>query len=123
MITGIVNSAIEAIVEIEVLGANRLSQSFSAIIDTGFSGALLLTPDAIAALQLVPTGAGEAMLADGELVTLPIYEAVVIWNGSPRIVAVISADGTPLLGMQLLRGFRLLMDVLPHGTVEIKALT
>lgn len=43
----------------------------------------------------------------------------VLWHGMVRPVAVIAAEGQPLVGMALLRGSRLSVEVLPGGEVAV----
>jgi hypothetical protein len=40
-----------------------------------------------------------------------------------RKITVLQSDGGPLVGMELLQGFRMTMDVIVGGSVVIKALT
>ena len=47
------------------------------------------------------------------------YAARVVWDGEMRMAVVHEADGEPLLGMALLWGNRLTLDVQPDGNVII----
>ena len=50
------------------------------------------------------------------------YGSAVLWDGQPRLVTVIEADTEPLLGMELLQGSRVILDVRDDGPVTIDAL-
>jgi clan AA aspartic protease len=89
------------------------------LVDTGFTGALLL-PDAIARrLQLPRLGPTGATLADGSRTVLARREAVVDWLTGPESIRALAAPGpTALIGVGLLRSHRLVIDY-PARTVEI----
>ncbi|MBA2345915.1 MAG: hypothetical protein H0V83_12630 [Rubrobacter sp.] len=48
------------------------------------------------------------------------YEGRVLWHGAVRSVAVIGAEGQPLIGMEMLRGSRLTLDAEPGGEVLVE---
>jgi clan AA aspartic protease len=122
MITGTVSVDREAILRLIVRGPTGLECEVEAIVDTGFDGWLSLPPPLIAQLGLAWQRRGRALLADGTESIFDIYEGIVIWDGQPRRVAVDSADVMPLVGMSLLNGHELTMQVRPHGQVTIRAL-
>jgi clan AA aspartic protease len=121
MMVGIVTSGDQATLKLQVLGSGGRSEEVEVIIDTGFNGDLALPPMSVAALGLPLTGSFPAVLGDGSQVTLRCYEAVVIWHGHPRTIDVVSAS-PPFLGMSLLKGSRLTMDVIPGGRASIEEL-
>jgi len=92
------------------------------MIDTGFDGALSLPPARIFALDLPWRRRGRALLADGSESLFDVYEATVVWDGSPRRVAVDAADIDPLLSMRLLHGYEVTIQAVAGGRVLIKAL-
>jgi hypothetical protein len=53
---------------------------------------------------------------------LDVYEAAVIWDGQVRNILVDETDADPLIGMRLLRGYELKMQVRSHGKITIKRL-
>jgi predicted aspartyl protease len=61
-----------------------------------------------------------ARLADGSEILFDVYEAVVTWDGMERNILVDEADTEPLIGMKLLRGYELKMQVVSGGKVTIK---
>jgi hypothetical protein len=52
-----------------------------------------------------------------------MYRATVIWDGKTQIVDVAASEADPLVGMSLLYGFQLHVEVVAGGTVTIEALT
>lgn len=122
MIPGEVTADREAIIRIEVAGPSEQSQRVEAVIDTGYNGHLTLPNRLIVALDLPFAGHRRGMLADGSDLLLDMYLATVIWHGEPREVLVSEARGAALVGMSLLRGSRLTVDVVEGGHVAIEEL-
>ena len=122
MITGIVTTYRQAIIRLTVRGPEGQEQEIEAVIDTGFDGSLTLPPPLIAALGLVWRRRGRALLADGSESLFDIHEAIVVWDGEPRRIAVDTADIDPLVGMSLLYGFELTVQARDGGSVAIKPL-
>ena len=123
MIEGAVSGNSEAIIRLTLRAATGATQEIDAIIDTGFTGDLTLPPALIRRLNLPWKGRGQALLADGGMHTFDEYVGTASWNGQSLTVEVSSADTNPLVGMGLLRGHRLSMDVIENGAVTIEALT
>ncbi len=122
MITGTVNPFHEAVVRLLLRAASGQQQEIEAVLDTGFSGSLTLPPHMIETLGLPFRSRGGAILADGSEATFDIYAAVVVWDGLPRPVLVEAADTDPLLGMALLHGHDLHIQVVDGGHVTVKRL-
>jgi clan AA aspartic protease len=121
MTVGSVNASLEAVVRLTVQGT-RGQQEIEAVVDTGFSGYLTLPTPLIEALGLPPSGRGRAILADGSEVSFNVHEAEVMWHEPPRRVFVAVADTDPLVGMALLYGQELKVQVVDGGGVFIGAL-
>lgn len=88
----------------------------------GLHGARCLPPDIIAALGLPFVGRGAAVLADGRLVETRYHRGRVLWHPRERGVKVLATAGGPLVGMALLRGSRLTVEVAPAGDVVVEEL-
>jgi clan AA aspartic protease len=117
----VVSDGREAIVSLKVIGAgsDRDSSNIQVAIDTGFTGHLTLPSETVRSLSLPERGFVEVELADGGMATLGVYEARVLWHWRPVRVPVYEADGAPLIGMSLLRGSTLTIEVIPRGEVTI----
>jgi clan AA aspartic protease len=122
MISGVVTAEREAIILLVVHGAAGQEEKVPAVIDTGFDGSLSLPSATIARLGLAWRRRGGALLADGSESIFDIYEAVVMWDGRPLRIAVDAADMLPLVGMSLLDGHELTIQVRPNGGVTITPL-
>jgi clan AA aspartic protease len=80
-------------------------------IDTAFNGFLVFPQELIEKLGLQQEAATEAILADGNRVTLESYVCYVDWFGEVRRAQVIGNSGKiPLLGTELLAKRKLLID-------------
>ncbi len=82
----------------------------------------MLPGDLIDRLRLPRIGELPILLGDGNEVDVALYLAIVLWHGEERIVQVLRTDGKALVGMSLLEGNRLRLDVVTEGEVTIEAL-
>ena len=116
-----VNSAYEPVVTLTVRGPSGRTGEIAAVVDTGFTGFLTVTPALAAELGLDFRGTSRATLADGSEVTLPAYGIAVLWDGRERYVEADAADATPLVGMRMLDRHNLNIEVGRGGRVVIEA--
>lgn len=121
MIQGLVNARHEAVVRLRLRGQSGV-ESVDAVIDSGFTSSLTLPASTVIALGLIRQSGGTATLADGSVRQFDIYAAEVEWDGAWRPVLVSAVGNECLLGMRLLAGHRLRIDIVPGGLVEIMAL-
>ena len=123
MLTGRVSLYLQARLSVEILDQDGQPHPVDALLDTGFNGELALPPRTIRQLELPPKGDQQnAELANGEVVRFSLYTGIVLWNGRPRRVDVIETDSDPLLGMTLLQGSRVTLDVRYGGPVAVTPL-
>lgn len=123
MITGIVNADFEPIIPLSVCGSDGKIYTQDAIVDTGFNGWLSLPPDLIAQLNLRWKRRGRAILGDGSECIFNVYEAVVVWDGVFLTIPVDEANSEPLVGMSLMEGYQLMVQVFEDGRVELSKVT
>lgn len=121
MMQGYVNITYEAVISI-VIRHNSKLQSVNAVIDTGFTGYLSLPSSIVTELQLPWSYRERATLGDGSETFFDIHDASIIWDGEFREIEISVADTDPLLGMKMLRGYRLQVDTIQGGLVWIEAL-
>ena len=122
MIKGRVNAHREALVPLPVRGSQGEEHAIEAVIDTGYNGFLTLPPDLIVRLGLPFLRSSRAILGDGSTVEFDIHEAILLWNGRLQRIPVDAADVNPLLGMGLLYGHELNIEVIENGHARIRAL-
>ncbi len=122
MILGRVTADQEATIPLAIAGPNRPWQQTEAVIDTGFNGFLTLPPALVHSRRLPLVGNRRAALGDGSVVVLDVYFAAVLWHDQEREVLVLQADSAPLVGMSLLSGNRVTLNVVDDGDVFIDEL-
>ena len=121
MITGVVQAR-EGRIRVQVSGPRIQEQEIEAIIDTSYTASLSLTPALVASLGLRWKSFGRGILADGSECLFDVYVSKLVWDGKERRVLVDEADTEPLVGMALLSGYELKMQVRSRGKVTIKLL-
>jgi clan AA aspartic protease len=121
MIAGVVWSD-ECRIRLKVKGLRGWQQEVEAVIDTGYAASLTLPPAVVTALGLRWRSANRFTLADGSECFFDVYVAKVDWDGKVRAILVDEVDAGPLVGMRLLRGHELKVQVRYRGKVTIKRL-
>jgi clan AA aspartic protease len=119
VITGRVKDR-EARIELRVRGTGKRERTIPAVIDTGFTAFLTLPPALIASLGLTWKSSGRGILADGSECLFDVYAGKVVWDGKVRNILIDEADTDPLVGMALLTGYELKVQICPGGKVRIK---
>jgi clan AA aspartic protease len=121
MMQGYVNQNYEAMLALVVRNGDKL-KSITAVIDTGFTGFLSLPISIVTELELSWSYRDRATLGDGSEVLFDIYDGMVIWGGQYREIEINAAETEPLIGMSMLRGYRLQVDTVQGGVVAIAQL-
>lgn len=119
MITGSVTADREAVIELAVFDAAGARYAVKAVVDTGFNGWLSLPANLVTRLNLAWSRRGRAFLADGSEAIFDIYDGTVEWDGRDFRVPIDEADTYPLVGMSLLAGYELHVQVQDGGEVRI----
>lgn len=120
MITGVVNAEFEPIIPLSIRQSDGKVFTQDAIVDTGFNGWLSLPPDLIAEFKLRWKRRGRTILGDSSECVFNIYQAVVDWDGTLLTIPVDEDDSEPLVGMCLMEGYQLTMQVFEGGHVELR---
>ena len=120
MINGLVNARLEATVQLQIEDSAGQLHTIDTIIDTGFSSDLTLRSAEVAALGLSWSSQIDALLANGTIVTLDVYNAILWWDGYPILVRVRAVETDPLLGTGLLAGFELKVPFVAGGVLTIE---
>src|SRR5437763_1942730 len=119
---GVVTSRIEATLRLKVFGGAGASAEVNCIVDTGFSGAITLPRGMIQRLNLRWLSIQDSELADGHIIQVNVYAGTVIWNRRRVNTEIDETETDPLLGMSLLKGFDLYMQVQDGGVVRVTPL-
>lgn len=108
-------------VPIRVRGANRAGPPLEvqAMVDTGFSGYLVLPENLIGEIGAAPGGFDEYQIGDGSYAEFTTYQGFVEWNGQELEAPILLADFMPVVGMSLLWGLRLTVEAWDGGRVFI----
>ena len=115
------NADYEPVITLAVRGPSGRWRDTEAVVDTGFNGFLTLPTQLVTDLELPFASIGRATLADGSEVAFSVFRATVHWDGRRIDVEASGADTTPLVGMRLLDGYNLNIDVTAGGRVLIQA--
>lgn len=119
MIRGVVNARREAIVCLRLRGPSGVEADVDAVVDSGFTASLTLPVTMVTALALARHSGSSGILADGSASQFDICVAEGAWDGTWRTVLVSAVGNETLMGMRLLAGHKLVIDVVPGGLVEI----
>ena len=122
MIQGEVNAAYEPVITLGVQGPSGQAREIEAVVDTGFTGFLTVTPAMVEELGLRFRSRAWALLADGSEAPFDLYDATVLWDGHPAYIEAGAADATPLVGMRMLDNHDLHIQVRDGGRVLIQAM-
>lgn len=108
----------------KIRGSRGREREIEAVVDTGYTGWLTLPLTVISGLRLRLRWqeSVRGRLADGSERSLDVYEAEVFWNRHARRVPVDEVDAAPLVGMALLEGYELRMQIRSGGKITIKRL-
>ena len=120
MIRGRVNQLLEPVINVSVLDDHDIAHNFDFILDTGFSGHLMLPSDVIDRLGLNYSGQRAVAMADGFTHNVDVFMARLLLYENWRPVFVIRLDRLPLLGMRSLLGCSLSMNVQAGGRIVVE---
>jgi clan AA aspartic protease len=119
MILGVVSASLEARVPLFLEDVSGQTHRLEAVLDTGFSGFLSLSPALISMLGWTWLRFVRMILGDGTEQTFHVFNASIIWDGQSRLVRAYAIDGEPLIGMKLLAGHDVHIRVNDGGLVRI----
>ncbi len=122
MVEGIVNARLEAIVNLTLSGPSGREREIDAVVDTGYTEFLTLSPKLVAELRLDFVRVDFLVLADGSVETFHVFELSVMWDGRPTLIEAHQANSIPLVGMGLLHHNSLFVEVVEGGRVVVQPL-
>ena len=121
MIEGVVNEWTEAVITLAVRGPSGQTAQVDVVVDTGFSDFLFLPSSFVSELELVNPARQDYILADGSRSTVDVYNVWALWDGRWKRVETGVSDAIPLVGMLMLEGHDLNIEVEVGGRVAIRA--
>lgn len=122
MIIATVDAGLNAIVNIALLGRNGRRQTVEAVIDTGFDGYFTLPYRVVALLEFPWVRSQSVILGDGNPQLCDVYDGEIAWNNQLRSIEIEAANTQPLIGMALMRGYDLNIEVFEGGAVSLQTL-
>ena len=121
MASGVVRSLVP-IIPLVVRGRDGGLRRYQAVLDTGFTGTVALPAPDVQRLGLSDPQPENVTFANGESADCDVYLANVIWDGEEQVAQVYAIGNEPLVGMHLLDGSRVTMDVAEGGAVVTEPL-
>lgn len=120
---GIVVDGREALVPLLVEAQTGEFELIDFAIDTGFTGLMTLPAAEITKLGLPYVMNEYATLADGSIVECRVFQSRIGWHNRLRVVDITETPDMRLIGMRLLRGSLVTIQVEQGGDVEITPLS
>ena len=120
--TGIVNSKGESILRLVVGDHETQRVVVDSVVDTGYTGSLTLPPATIVTLDLKWRGSEDVVLGVGCTQRFDVYSTRIIWNAKFRPIKANEADTDLLVGLGLLYGYQMCIQVKDGGSVKIRSL-
>ena len=112
-------TGLEPRIPLDILGGDGAFRSVSAVVDTGFTGALTLPEPIVSDLDLHRLDDQEIVLADGRKQSRPTCRAELLWHGQPITLRAYMMGNHPMIGTALLSPCRLAIDLWLGGGVII----
>lgn len=122
MLKGKVASNLEARVDIIFRIPDGTFATVEAVIDTGFTSELVAPEYVLEQIGLPLARPAEFRLADHTIIEVQSYQVKLVWHGEERDMIAFATGEETLIGMRLLHGSRVIVDVVPDGSVEIAEL-
>lgn len=122
MTSGHVTETRKPMVPLTILDNQGTPNPIRLILDTGFTGQVLLPEWLVQRLGLTMDRFSHGRPVGDQYIRIPAGFATVIWEGIRRNVHVLQLGTEPLLGMDFLWNHRITIDAVPDGTVSVTPL-
>lgn len=99
------------------IGQGQNVQEIVALVDTGFTGELKLSPELAKDLGITTKEVQDVMVGNGENAPHGVGRAYVSMDGIKREVSVFVGNGPTVIGIKLLRNFGFKLTVLPTENI------
>ena len=111
----------QIVVPLTLRGEDGREEQVEVVVDTGFTGFLVIPSHIIRELGLTQLDINEMVLANGSVVRMAVYEVFLSWHEEERAVLAYAGEGDALLGMSLLRGSIGSFEFFFGGTTTLEA--
>lgn len=122
MITGYVNSNLEAELTIQLIGPTGQLLILRSVIDTGYNGYLTLPISHVTSLGLQQFAFSDVTLGDNSQKAFDNYTADIEWDDVLLNIRVLCIEVDSLIGTALLEGYKLEADFVVGGQVALSKL-
>ena len=95
-----------------VIGWGQSVQAPFFVLDTGFTGDLLVTPKIATELNLKVVGITKTQIANGQVVEIPVALAIASMEGAVNYIQVLISNSMPIAGISFLSkfGYKAIVD-------------
>jgi len=121
MIAGRVTPDLEVLVPIRLLGGSGAEREMDVGLDTGFTGYLVLPSEVLTAVDAQRVGSRMTRLGDDSRVPMDACLVTVLWHDEPRKVLALQSEGRSMIGLSLLYGCTVALEVVDGGYVSIQS--
>ncbi len=115
-----VENRLNLFLNVVVFGSDGERHWVRPLLDTGFDGGLTLPGALIDALGLEYLQETPSRLANGRIEPIATYRVSLLWRHGIEQTEVYRTEGTPLLGLDLLRDLRIEFDTVHGGEILAK---
>ena len=122
MIVGRVSDNREAIVQLALKGSENRLRSVRSVVDTGYTGYLMLPQLMITELAWQCIGTQKGVLGDGSVKNFDVYLGTIIWDGGTQEITVNASELEALIGMSLLDGYKIEIEASPGGEIRLSVM-
>ena len=122
MTSGHVTVTRKPLVPITILDSHGNSRTVRAILDTGFTGQILLPERIVDRLGLTMDRFSHGRPVGDQFIQIPTGLATIIWRGDQHRVHVLQLGTEPLLGMEFLWNHRITINTVTDGAVSVTPL-
>lgn len=113
---------LEPLLPLRLRGPEGKLIDINAVIDTGYTGSLTITQALADDLELARRSGGKAILADGSSREFDTYKVEVQWGDSWKPIIASALGDESLIGMSLLLGTKMTIEITSAGRLEIEPL-
>jgi predicted aspartyl protease len=119
-LTGHITNKLKPILTLSVQSAEGISEKKSFLVDTGCNLEVVLPAVEIALLRWPLVERAQITQADGRPVDVDLHEGTLLIGGFPRPVLAAALGIQPIIGMELLQGWQLCLDIIAPGEGEVR---